>query len=107
MTTRREFLKGTGAGLAALGAAGALGAGRVLAQAANDPVRPGTGAGSHLPLIDRVVPRATGSAVGRWWSAPGGTAWRRTTPPGRCWPAAAARWTPSRRACACRRADPG
>lgn len=60
MTTRREFLKGTGAGLAALGATGALGAGRVLAQAANDPVRPGTAAGSSLPLIDRVVPPRDG-----------------------------------------------
>jgi isoaspartyl peptidase/L-asparaginase-like protein (Ntn-hydrolase superfamily) len=63
MTTRREFLKGTGAGLAALGAAGALGAGRALAQAGSDPVRPGTGAMSSLPLIDRVVPPR--DAVGR------------------------------------------
>lgn len=45
MSTRREFLIGTGAGLAALGAAGMV--------AAQDPR---AGAGSRMPLIDRVVP---------------------------------------------------
>lgn len=45
MTTRREFLIGTGAGLAALGAAGLA--------AAQDPR---AGAGSRMPLIDKVVP---------------------------------------------------
>lgn len=54
MTTRREFLVGTGAGLAAFGAAQALGPGRAAAQAAGQ--RPPAGASSSLPLIDRVVP---------------------------------------------------
>lgn len=50
MTTRREFLLGTGAGLATVGALQAAGARRATAQAVGD------GAGSRMPLIDRVVP---------------------------------------------------
>jgi len=54
MTTRREFLIGTGAGLAALGVTG-IGGARL--AAAQDPGRQtGTSALSTLPLIDRVVP---------------------------------------------------
>jgi N4-(beta-N-acetylglucosaminyl)-L-asparaginase len=54
MTTRREFLIGTGAGLAAVGAVQALGAGKALAQA-------GGGASSRMPLIDHVVPPREGA----------------------------------------------
>ncbi len=57
MTTRREFLVGAGAGLAAAGALQAGSARRALAQT------PGDGAGSRMPLIDRVVPPRDG--IGR------------------------------------------
>ena len=50
MTTRREFLLGTGASLATVGALQAGGARRAAAQAV------GEGAGARMPLIDRVVP---------------------------------------------------
>lgn len=57
MTTRREFLIGTGAGLTALGVTNAVGARLAGAQ----PV--GQGSGSRWPLVDRVVP--PGEGLGR------------------------------------------
>lgn len=57
MTTRREFLIGTGAGLTALGVTNAVGARLAGAQ----PV--GQGAGSRMPLVDRIVP--PGEGLGR------------------------------------------
>ena len=50
MTTRREFLIGTGAGLAAVGAVQALGAGNVLAQVGGGAGITREGAG-RKPLV--------------------------------------------------------
>ena len=61
MTTRREFLIGTGAGLTTLGALSLGGARTAAAQAAGSgPGIAGNRAGARMPLVDRIVPPGEG-----------------------------------------------
>ena len=94
MTTRREFLVGAGAGLAALGAATWRGPGRP----PNNP--------NAMNLIDEIVPPGGDPArpAGGQHLAPRPAGQRRR--PGRCSAAAAAPWTRSRQGVRVVEADP-